>query len=114
VGVLVSDRRPLRWTDGPRPSTLDPASRRTLLFFALKLCAILVVATIGATLDARPALRFCAVVQSLAFLAGVIATAIAYLSGEGPRGRTVNRWDEAFAFAALGLLAKIGASIWGS
>jgi hypothetical protein len=53
------------------------------------------------------------VVQSLAFLAGIAATAMAYLSGEVPRGRTVSRWDEAFAFAALGLLAKIGAGILG-
>ena len=97
----------------PLRSTLDPASRRTLLFFALKLCVIIGFATIGAALDARPALRFCEVVQSLAFLAGVVATATAYLSGKMPRGRTINRWDEAFAFAALGLLAKIGAGILG-
>jgi hypothetical protein len=109
----VSDRRLLRWTDGLRPPTLDPASRRTLLFFALKLCAILGFATIGAVFDAHPVLRFCAVVQVLAFLAGIVATATAYHSGEVPRGRTVNRWDEAFAFAALGLLAKIGAGILG-
>jgi hypothetical protein len=111
--VAVSDRRPLRWTDGLRPPTLDPASRRTLLFFTLKLCVILGFATIGAALDARPALRFCAVVQMLALLAGLAATTTAYLSGEVPRGRTVNRWDEAFAFAALGLLAKIGAGLLG-
>jgi DMSO reductase anchor subunit len=109
----VSDRRPLRWTDGLRPARLDPASRRTLLFFALKLGVILGFAALGAALDARPAPRFCAVVQALAFLAGVVATVTAYLSGEVPRGRTVDRWDEAFAFAALGLLAKIGASILG-
>ena len=109
----MSDRRPLRWTDGLRPTRLDPASYRTLLFFALKLGVILAFATLGAALDARPVLRFCAVVQALAFLAGLAATATAYLSGEAPRGRTVNRWDEAFAFAALGLLAKIGAGILG-
>ena len=109
----MSDRRPLRWTDGLRPPTLDPAARRTLLFFALKLCAILGFATIGAVFDAHPVLRFCAVVQALAFLVGIAATAIAYLSDEGPRGRTVNRWGEAFAFAALGLLAKISAGILG-
>ena len=109
----MSDRRPLWWTDGLRPPALDPASRRTLLSFALKLCAILGFATLGAALDVRPALRFCAVVQMLAFLAGVVATVTAYLSGQVPRGRTVNGWDEALVFAALGLLAKIGAGILG-
>jgi|1186.fasta_scaffold323044_2 hypothetical protein len=109
----MGGRGPLRWTDGLRRPMLDPASYRTLLFLALKLCVILGFATIGAALDARPVLRFYAVVQSLAFLAGIAATAMAYLSGEVPRGRTVSRWDEAFAFAALGLLAKIGAGILG-
>jgi hypothetical protein len=57
--------------------------------------------------------RFCAVVRLLAFLARIAAAVTAYLPGEAPRGRTVNGWDEALAYAALGLLAKVGVGVLG-
>ena len=105
--------RPFRRVGRRRLPELDPASRRTLLFFGLKLGVILVSGTIGAALDVHPALRFCETVQPLAFLVGILATAGAYRSGWALRGRTIDQWDEAFAFAALGLLAKIGARLLG-
>jgi hypothetical protein len=54
-------------------------------------------------------LRFCSVVQPLAFLIGITAIAGAYLLGKDPRDQLFNQWDEASAFAAIRLAAKIGA-----
>jgi hypothetical protein len=109
----MGDRRPLPPQGCRHPPALDPASARTLAYLALKLCVILGFATIGAALDPHPAPRFCAVVQVLAFLVGVLATANACRSGQAPRDRAFNQWDEALAFAALGLLAKIGVRLLG-
>jgi hypothetical protein len=103
--------RPFLRVDRHRLPRLDPASRRTLLFFGLKLGVILGSATIRAAPDTHPSIRFCGTVQSLAFLVGILATVSAYRSGRAPRDRMINQWDEAFAFAALGLLAKIGARL---
>jgi hypothetical protein len=109
----MGDHRPVPRHAHLRLPTPDPASRRTLAYLALKLCVILGFATIGAALDPHPAPRFCAVVQVLAFLVGVLATANACRSGQTPRDRAFDQWDEALAFAALGLLAKIGVRLLG-
>jgi len=105
----MSDGQMFQCTNRFRPPPLDQTSRRTLGYFASKLGVIFAFATIGAIFDNHPMLRFCSVVQPLAFLIGITAIAGAYLSGEAPRGQMLNQWDKAFAFAAIGLAVKIGA-----
>ena len=83
----MSDGQMFQCTNRFRPPPLDQTSRQTLGYFALKLGVIFAFATIGAIFDNHPMLRFCSVVQPLAFLIGITAIAVAYLSGEAPRGR---------------------------
>lgn len=85
--------------------SLDPASRRALRWFALRLAAATATAATLAAVAADPAAQFLRAFQLLCLWASLLAAALALAGGAGPGRGTLGFRDEAVAFGALALLA---------
>jgi hypothetical protein len=92
---------------------LDPVSQQSVRWFALKLTVALSGAAVTAELAPNPAVRFFAVSQFLCFWASLLAAIFALLKRQHPQAHALNHWDEALLFAALALLAHLGARMLG-
>jgi hypothetical protein len=82
---------------------LDPASRRTLRWFVLRMGLAIVMAMVAAAYAEQVATRFLLVFQVLCFSTSLFATAFALRDHQKPG--VLGFWDEALAFGALALLA---------
>lgn len=112
TGLLVASAlnrtalRPLRRRSGnDRPArgrTVDPQSRYALKRFLLKLAML----SIAALAQVQAPWGLVIATTYLAILSALICAGLALVRSERPIAETLNYWDEAFAFLAIGLVAR--------
>lgn len=91
--------------------SLDPASRRKAIGFALR-CLALAAWTFGPWLASGQSFQGCAVMMEFACsIGGFVSMLFARLRGEPPWQGSLNGWDEALAFVAVSRLAHFAAHV---